>query len=58
MEKSDLGKKDADEVSKLEIPDYVEVSADVENFSMSTTMTIATNEVFNGLDTDKLDSLD
>ena len=58
LEKSDLGKKDADEVSKLEIPDYVEVSADVENFSMSATMTIATNEVFNGLDTDKLDSLD
>lgn len=43
--------------SKLELPDYVEISADVTDFEMTTTMTVATNEVFNELDPDKLDSL-
>ena len=42
----------------LEIPSYVEVSADVENFSMMNTVTLATNEIFNQLDSDKLDSAD
>ena len=42
---------------KLELPAYVEISADVKDFEMTTTMTIATNEVFNELDPDKLDSL-
>lgn len=45
-------------VEKLEIPDYVEISADVKNFSMTSTVTIATNEVFNKLDTESLDSVD
>lgn len=44
--------------SKLEIPEYVEISADVENFEMTTTMTIATNDIFNQLDGEKLGSLD
>lgn len=43
---------------KLEIPDYVEISADVKNFSMTSTVTIATNEVFNKIDTESLDSID
>ncbi len=43
---------------KLEIPDYVEISADVKNFSMKSTVTIATNEVFNKIDTESLDSVD
>lgn len=42
---------------KLELPTYVEISADVEDFEMTTTMTVATNEVFNELDPAKLDSL-
>ena len=40
------------------IPDYVEIKADVKNFELQNTVTIATNEVFNGIDTDKIDSLD
>lgn len=40
---------------KLDIPDYVEISADVENFEMSTTMTLATTELFGAIDPDKLD---
>lgn len=40
---------------KLDIPDYVEISADVENFEMSTTMTLATTELFGAIDSDKLD---
>lgn len=43
---------------KLEIPDYVEISADVKNFSMTSTVTVATNEVFNKIDTKSLDSVD
>lgn len=46
---------------KLEIPDYVEVTADVKNFELSTTFTLAVNDVFADIDfseaDDKLDSL-
>lgn len=41
---------------KLDIPDYVEISANVKSFSMGTTMTLATNEVFNKIDVDKVSS--
>ena len=40
---------------KLDIPDYVEISADVENFEMGITMTLATTELFGTLDSGKLD---
>ena len=40
---------------KLDIPDYVEISADVENFEMGTTMTLATTELFGAIDSDRLD---
>lgn len=40
------------------IPGYVEITADVKNFELQNTVTVATNEIFNGLDTDSLDSLD
>ena len=40
---------------KLDIPDYVEISADVENFEMGITMTLATTELFGALDSEKLD---
>lgn len=43
---------------KLELPDYVEVTADTTNFDLSTTMTLATNEVFGDLDVDDVKSLD
>ena len=40
---------------KLDNPDYVEISADVENFEMGMTMTLATTELFGAIDSDKLD---
>lgn len=43
---------------KIDIPDYVEITADVTDFSFGMTVTIATNELFNNLDTSKLDSAD
>ena len=42
----------------LEIPAYVEITADVENFEMTNTVTVATNEIFNKLNTDSLNSVD
>lgn len=47
-----LSKKDAD------IPDYFEITADVEDFSMGSTVTLAANGLFNKLDPKDLDSLD
>ena len=43
---------------KFELPDYVEITADVTNFNMGMTVTVATNEIFTKLDTSKLDSAD
>ena len=43
---------------KINIPDYVEITADVTDFSLGMTVTLATNELFNSLDTDKLSSID
>lgn len=40
---------------QLEIPDYVEISADVKNFEMSTTMTLATTALVGAIESDKLD---
>lgn len=37
---------------KITIPDYVEISADVTDFELANTVTIATNEVFNNIDLD------
>ncbi len=45
---------DADE---LEIPSYVEISADVTDFSLTTTLTMATNDLMNDLNLDDVDSL-
>ena len=42
---------------KIDIPDYVEITADATDFSLGMTVTIATNELFNNLDTSKLDSV-
>lgn len=43
---------------KFEIPDYVEITADVTDFEMETTVTVATNEIFNEIDLTDADSLD
>ena len=42
---------------KLKIPDYVEISADAKDFKLGNTVTVATNEFFNSLDTDKFGSI-
>lgn len=45
----------------FDIPDYVEINADVTEFEITTTLTLATNEVFNDInleDADSIDSLD
>lgn len=44
--------------SEFEIPDYIEITADAENFELGNTVTVATNEIFNKIDTENLGSLD
>lgn len=48
----------APDTEKPVIPDFVEITADAVDFSMGMTMTIATNEIFNGIDTEKLNSVE
>ena len=43
---------------EVDIPDYFEVTADVKDFELGTTVTIATNGLLNELDADELDNLD
>ncbi len=43
---------------ELEIPDYVEITGDAEDFKLGMTVTLATNEVFNEIDTESFDSAD
>lgn len=42
---------------KLDIPDYVEITADVKKFEMLNTVTIAANNIFNEIDTSKINSV-
>ena len=42
----------------FEIPDFVEISADTEDFRLGMTVTLATNELFNEIDVDKLEGVD
>ncbi len=42
----------------FEVPDYVEITADVKNFKMTNTVTVATNEIFNQFDAGQIDSVD
>ncbi len=42
----------------LDFPEYVEVTADVEDFELNMTMTAAVNDLFNDVDSDKVDSSD
>lgn len=43
---------------KLELPEYVEVTADVKDFELETTMTVATTEVFSEMDLNESDTFD
>jgi len=42
---------------QFEIPSYVEITADVTNFSLGMTVTVATNTLFNKVDTENIDSI-
>lgn len=44
-------------VQAAELPGEIEITADVENFAMGMTLSIATNEIFNQIDVTQLDSL-
>ena len=46
------------ESDKVELPEYLEISADVKNFSLPVTVTLATNEAFAALDAGKLQDAD
>lgn len=43
---------------KLELPDYIEITADAKDFEMTNTVTIAANDIFNMVNTDNLNSVD
>ena len=43
---------------KVDIPDFVEITADVKNFALSNTLTVAANSIISDLDVSKLDSAD
>lgn len=43
---------------KFEIPSYVEITADVKDFELDMTATLATNEIFNETDTEDINSVD
>ena len=43
---------------KLELPDTVEITADVTDFRLGMAVTVAANGLFNGIDTSHLDSID
>lgn len=53
-----LGENLGIDSEKLEIPDYVEITADAKNFKLTNTVTIAANELFNQIDASELDSVD
>lgn len=43
------------DAEKFEFPDYVEITADVRNFEMTNTVTVAMNEIFSGLSLEDAD---
>lgn len=46
------------DAEKMELPDYVEITAQVKDFELTTTLTIATNEMFNKVDLDNVTTLE
>ena len=53
----DIGSEDFD-VEELDIPDYVELTADVTDFELATTLTVATNEIFGDMELDTQEKMD
>ncbi len=43
-------------LDKINLPDYVEINADVKDFEMGMTLTVATNDLFNRLELNEFDS--
>lgn len=43
---------------KLEIPSYFEVTADTDDFELTDTLTVVTNDIFSSIELDNVDSLD
>lgn len=41
------------DADKLDLPDYLEITADVKNFEMGMTASVVTNELFNGVELDE-----
>ena len=50
-----LGLNDKD---NIDIPEYVELKADVKDFELATSITVATNQIFSDISFDKEDSID
>lgn len=53
-----LGLSDYEPTKDVELPDYVEISADVADFELAFTATVATTGMFAETDTDELDDAD
>lgn len=53
-----LSKNLAITADTFEIPEDFEITADVENFSLTTSVTIAANDLFNSINTDKITNID
>lgn len=53
----DIGSEDFD-IEELDIPEYVELTADVADFELATTLTVATNEIFGDMDIDTQEKMD
>lgn len=49
---------DPEKEMDIEIPESVEITADVKDFSLMTTMSVATNSIWNDIDLDNADSID
>ena len=56
--KESLGMKEGEAAEILTIPDTLTISADVEDFSMSSTYTVGLTDVLDEIDPDSFDSLD
>lgn len=53
-----LGLKDYEPTQDMDVPDYVEITADVEKFELAFTATVVSNGVFQEIDTEELKDVD
>lgn len=53
----DIGSEEFD-IEELDIPDYVELTADVTDFELAATMTVAANEIFSDMELDTQEKMD